>query len=74
MLKKDIKFQRLGMKCENTVFVGDSDTDIKTGKNAGVKTVAVTWGYRNRKLLEEAFADYMADTVDELCEILINKI
>ena len=66
--------ERLGMKCENTVFVGDSDTDIKTGKNAGVKTVAVTWGYRNRKLLEESFADYMADTVDELCEILINKI
>ena len=65
---------RLGAERENTVFVGDSDTDIKTGKNANVATVAVTWGYRNRKLLEESFADYMADTVDELCEILINKI
>lgn len=66
--------ERLGVKRENTVFVGDSDTDIKTGKNAGTKTVAVTWGYRSRKLLEESSADYMADTIEELCEILISKI
>ncbi len=66
--------EKLGVKRENTVFAGDSDTDIKTGKNAGIKTVAVTWGYRSRELLESSQADYMADTVDELCEILINKI
>ncbi len=62
---------RLGAKCENTVFVGDSDTDIKTGKNANIATVAVTWGYRSRDLLASSGADYMADTVDELTEILI---
>ena len=54
-----------------TVLVGDSDTDIKTGKNANIATVAVTWGYRSRDLLVSSGADYMADTVDELTEILI---
>ena len=53
------------------MLVGDSDTDIKTGKNANISTVAVTWGYRSRECLMSAGADYMADTVEQLCEILI---
>lgn len=63
--------ERLGADRNKTVFVGDSDTDIKTGKNANIATVAVTWGYRSRDLLASSGADYMADTVDELTEILI---
>ena len=69
----DSIIQTLKCKKENSVFVGDSDTDIKTGKNADISTVAVSWGYRKRELLVSSGADYIADTVEELTEILINK-
>lgn len=62
--------EALGCDREKTVIVGDSDTDIKTGKNADIKTIAVTWGYRPKELLASANADYTVDTVDELLKIL----
>ncbi len=67
----DYIINSLGCSKDKTVIVGDSDTDIKTGKNANIASVAVTWGYRSRELLVSSDANYMADTVDELTDILI---
>ena len=39
------------VKPEETVYCGDSDVDMQTGKNAGVKTIGVTWGFRTREEL-----------------------
>lgn len=49
------------------VYVGDSDVDMDTAKNAGVKSIGVTWGFRSAELLKEHGADY---TVNKPCEIL----
>lgn len=40
---------RLGVRAREACFVGDSEVDIQTGRNAGCITVAVTWGYGDRK-------------------------
>lgn len=50
-----------GVEKEETVFVGDSDVDMQTAKNAGVTAIGVTWGYRSREVLTTAGADMIAD-------------
>ncbi len=47
-------------------FVGDSDIDVFTGKNAGTRTIAVTWGYQPIERLRDANPDYIADKPEEV--------
>lgn len=44
-----------------TVYVGDSCVDMQTGKNAGVTTIGVSWGFRPRAELESYQPDFIAD-------------
>lgn len=49
---------------ENCILIGDSSMDLDTAKNAGMKSIAVTWGYQDRERL--AGADNIVDSVKEL--------
>ena len=54
----------------DTFFIGDTCADIIEGKEVGVKTVAVLWGYHNREKLMTANPDYIVDSSEELAAIL----
>ena len=64
----------LGASTEECVYIGDSDVDVFTAKNAGIPCIAVTWGFRSVAQLKEAGATVFAATVEELyqriCEVL----
>ena len=50
------------------LYVGDSEVDVQTGKNAGVKTIIVSWGFRTREELNRAGAGTVIDAPGELLE------
>lgn len=60
----------LGVRPEECLYLGDTNTDMKTGQAAGVDTVGVTWGFRDRSELEAYHPKYLAGTPKEVQEIL----
>lgn len=66
-----LKILRLaGTTKEETLYVGDSPTDVQTAKNAGLTMIAVTWGFRTKQQLREAGAINFIDRPDELLKWL----
>ncbi len=51
---------------EEVVYIGDSEVDVATGRAAGMRTIGVSWGFRKRQVLEEAEAEYIADSPEEI--------
>ncbi|WP_455580531.1 HAD family hydrolase [Dysosmobacter sp.] len=58
--------KELGAAAARTLFVGDSDVDMQTAHNAGLRVCGVTWGFREREELAAAGADCLADTPEQL--------
>ncbi len=56
----------LGISRNNAVYVGDSEVDIETAKNAGLPCISVTWGFRSEELLIKSGADIIIHTPREL--------
>lgn len=59
----------LGVEASECAFVGDTHVDVMTAKNAGMRAVAVSWGYKPRGVLEEAGADVIVDRAEELLDL-----
>lgn len=66
-----VNFITEGFNKDESFFIGDSDVDIKTGKNAGLKTIGVTWGFRSRDSLEAEKPDFIADTAEEMLKHIL---
>ncbi len=62
--------EQLGATPEHTLYVGDSNVDVATGHNAGIRAVGVTWGFRGRAELEAAGADYLADAPADIVTLV----
>lgn len=62
--------ERLGVSKEECLYIGDSEVDIATGKNAGTKTIGVSWGFRGKEELKAAGAEYIIDKAEELLQFI----
>ena len=63
--------EALSSEKAESIYIGDSEVDVQTAKNAGLLCVGVTWGFRDRDELIEAGADLIAGSTKELEEILL---
>ena len=62
---------RMGATKADTLFVGDSNVDIKTAKNGGLTSCGVLWGFRTRAELEEEGASIIVETPQELVQVVL---
>lgn len=58
--------EKLGIDVQDIAYVGDTSTDMLTGKNAGVWTIGVLWGFRDREELEKYKADVIVDKPSDI--------
>lgn len=65
--------QRLTAEKETTVYVGDSDTDLETARNAGVECIGACWGFRGREFLLAHGARLLAEAPQEVLTLLEGK-
>lgn len=59
---------------KDAVIIGDSFIDIEAGKNAGIRTIAVTYGYSSLKELEKCNPDFTVDYPAQIIEALEEQI
>ncbi len=58
--------EKLDVSKEKSVYVGDSEVDCITAKNAGIPCIGVTWGFRSKEVLSENGADYIINFPEEI--------
>ncbi len=59
---------------ENAWMIGDSINDISAGKSAGFKTIAVSYGYAGQHSMADLNADYTANAISEIVDLIRNSI
>ena len=69
----DAVLAQLGVSREEAVYIGDSDVDIETAKNAGMPCISVTWGFRPADFLTAHGAATLVDTPAQLLDILLGS-
>lgn len=62
----------IGVPLKDCVYVGDSEVDFATAENAGIPCISVSWGFRDKELLESLGVKMLLDTVSELRDCLLD--
>lgn len=65
--------QQNNLKKDECIYVGDSEVDYKTGQQAGVKTIIVSWGFRNEEDLRNAGINdsFIVDDIKKLIKRMV---
>ena len=53
--------ERLGLAADDVLYVGDTPVDMETARAAGLRSIAVTWGFRSRRELEACAPDHVVE-------------
>ena len=62
--------ENMSLSNEEVLYVGDSETDVQTGRNANLKTVGCAWGYRGEQVLKKENSDFIIYKAAELLDVI----
>ena len=66
----DFLLNQLQVTPQEAIYVGDSEVDIQTARRSGLDSISVSWGFKTREFLEKNGASAIADTPEELIQLL----
>ena len=61
----------MNISTEEAVYIGDSEVDLQTARNAGMDCIIVSWGYRSKEQMKKDGAECIVHTMDELYSRLV---
>ena len=62
--------KEMGSSKEESIYIGDSEVDLKTAENSGLPCIAVLWGFRDKSFLIKNGASVFANAPDDLYSII----
>lgn len=65
-----LALEELQKPWETALYIGDSDVDILTAKNAGLPSISVLWGFRDKEFLQAHGAKHFAQTPEDILRFL----
>ncbi len=68
-----LAIEKLDCQIETAIYVGDSDIDVQTAKNANIPCIGACWGFRGEELLKEYGATYIAKDFKDIIDIIQTK-
>lgn len=63
--------EQLQVARESAVYIGDSEVDVETAKNAGLNCIAVEWGFRDKAFLKSKGAEIIVSSPQEILKLLL---
>ncbi|MGM0519769.1 MAG: HAD family hydrolase [Campylobacterota bacterium] len=61
---------QFGISCEDIYFIGDTQVDMQTAKNANMKAIGVLWGFRTKEELQASGADFLVNHPLDILDII----
>ncbi|MCR5606381.1 MAG: HAD hydrolase-like protein, partial [Treponema sp.] len=58
---------------DKTIYIGDSEVDIQTAKNAGIPCISVSWGFKSLEFLKENGAKVIVNNAKEIIDFIDNN-
>lgn len=62
----------MNLEPSQILYIGDSGTDMDTGRNAGMDTVGCVWGFRGETELREHDAVYLAKSAEDIAQLFLS--
>lgn len=68
---RDVMTEIPDLKPEEVVYCGDSDVDMMTGHNAGIRSIGVSWGFRGKEELQACNPWIVVDSPEEIADAIL---
>ncbi len=65
--------ESLGCEKTDAVYIGDSEVDAETAGNVGIDCIAVTWGFRDRDVLNKLNPEYIVSSTNDILNIILGE-